>query len=343
VRRKHLSYTLALSILGFAVILMVGCEPPLPPIKPSSLVIRSWEELFGVAIKPGSSDCYVVGTAGLLLVSNDGGKTWTRHRLNEGRVGNHLHQDLDLYAISFGPGGKEGWIVGEQGLILHTSDGGDTWQVQHSKATTQLLSVAAVTDKEVSAVGDHGTLIWSNDGGQSWEMTTLNNLTFYSVAFTDPNNGWVVGEFQTILHSGDGGKTWQVQRGGKVADFTVPPYFVVVPQNDNNVIVAGQSGVYAATKDGGKTWQDGKLPSERSIYGATIANAASTAGSVWLAGAEGTIFEGVPGAEWQTKDPTFQDLTAVTSTQHLGIAVGLGGTIMRTANGENWQLITESK
>jgi photosystem II stability/assembly factor-like uncharacterized protein len=330
-------------MVGLALLLLAGCEPPLPPIKPSTMVIRPWEELFGVTIKPGSSDSYVVGTAGLLLVSRDGGKTWVRRHLNEGRPGNDLHQDLDLYAISFAPGGKSGWIVGEEGLIMHTTDGGDTWQVQHSKATNQILSVAAVSDTEVSAVGDHGTLLWSNDSGQTWQVTTLNNLTFYGVAFSDPGNGWVVGEFQTILHSGDGGKTWDVQRGGKVADFTVPPYFVVVPQGGQNVIVAGQSGVYASSKDGGKSWQDGKLPSERSIYGATIANASSTAGSVWLAGAEGTIFQGVPGAEWQTKDPTFQDLTAVTSSQHLGLAVGLGGTIIRTANGDNWELITESK
>lgn len=341
-RRKRFSNLLTLSLVGLALILLAGCEPPLPPIKPSTLVLRPWEEFFGVAIKPGTSDAYVVGTSGLLLVSHDGGKTWERHHLNEGRPGNDLHQDLDLYSISFAPGGKVGWLVGEQGLIMHTTDGGENWELQHSKSNTQLLSVAAVTDKEVSAVGDHGTIIWSDDGGQTWTVTSLNNLTFYSVAFSDPNNGWVVGEFQTILHSGDGGKTWQVQRGGKVADFTVPPYFVVVPQGEN-VIAAGQSGVFATTKDGGKTWQDGKLPSERSIYGATAATAASTAGTVWLAGAEGTIFEGVPGAEWQTKDPTFQDLTAVTSSQHLGIAVGLGGTIMRTANGENWDLITESK
>jgi photosystem II stability/assembly factor-like uncharacterized protein len=343
VRRKRFNHSLTLTVAGLMLMLLAGCEPPLPPIQPSSLVLRPWEEYFGVAIKPGSSDCYIVGSSGLLLTSHDGGKTWERHRLNEGRPGNELHQDLDLYAISFGPGGKEGWIVGEQGLIMHTSDGGDHWDVQHSKATTALLGVAAVTDKEVSAVGDHGTLLWSNDGGQSWDVTTLNNLTFYGIAFSDPANGWVVGEFQTILHSADGGKTWQVQRGGKVADFTVPPYFVVVPQGDQNVVVAGQSGVYASTKDGGKTWQDGKLPSERSVYGATAAGATGAAGSVWLAGAEGTIFEGAPGAEWQTKDPTFQDLTAVASSQHLGLAVGLGGTIMRTANGETWDLITESK
>jgi photosystem II stability/assembly factor-like uncharacterized protein len=304
------------------------------------MVIRPWEELFGVAIKPGTSDCYVVGSGGLLLVSHDGGKTWERRHLNEGRPGNEFHQDIDLYSISFAPGGKNAWIVGEQGLIMHSGDGGDTWQVQHSKATNQLLSIAAVSDTDVSAVGDHGTLLWSNDGGQSWELTALNNLTFYAVAFSDPANGWAVGEFETILHSADGGKTWQVQRGGKVADFTVPPYFVVVPQSGQDVIVAGQSGVYATSKDGGQSWQDGKLPSERSIYGASVANGS---GNVWLAGAEGTIFQGVPGGEWKTKDPTFQDLTALAAAPHIGLAIGLSGTILRTDNGDDWTLITESK
>jgi photosystem II stability/assembly factor-like uncharacterized protein len=330
---------LALAAAVLTVITVAGCEPPLPPLKPSPLVIRPWDELYGVTIKPGTSDCYAVGANGLLLTSQDGGRTWSRHHLNEGQPGNVLHQDLDLYAIGFAPDGKKGWIAGELGLVLTTADAGTTWSVQHTGTTTRLLALSVINEKQVVAVGDHGAIISTDDGGQTWHVQTLNNLTYYSVGFSDPANGWVVGEFQTILHSVDGGKTWQVQRGGQVADFTIPPYFTVVPQSSQSILVAGQSGVYATSKDGGKTWQDSKVSSERSIYAATLALASSAPGEVWMGGAEGTIFEGVPGGEWRLKDPTFQDLTAMTSSGHLGLAVGLGGTILRTDNGDKWDLI----
>jgi photosystem II stability/assembly factor-like uncharacterized protein len=321
---------------------LVGCEPPLPPLQPSRLVIRPWDQLYGVTIKPGTSDCYAVGADGLLLTSHDGGRTWSRRHLNEGQPGTILHQDLDLYAIGFAPDGKAGWIVGELGLVLATSDGGKNWVVQHSGTTNRLLALAVVSQEQVVAVGDHGEVMWTDNGGQHWNSKVYSNLTYYDVAFSDSSNGWIVGEFQTILHSADGGKTWEVQRGGKVADFTIPPYFTVVPQGAQSVLVAGQSGVYSTSKDGGKTWQDSKVSSERSIY-AAAANGLNSAGQVWMAGAEGTIFEGVPGGEWHLKDPTFEDLTAIASSPHLGLAVGLGGTILRTVNGEDWNLIGEQR
>jgi len=307
------------------------------------MVIRPWDQFYGVAIKPGSSDCFVVGSNGTLLTSIDGGHAWARTHLNEGQPGTILHQDYDLYSIAFAPDGKSGWIAGELGLMMATTDGGKSWIVQHTGTTNRLLALSVISQTQVVAVGDHGAILWTDNAGQTWHVLSLNNLTYYGVAFSDPANGWVVGEFQTILHSADGGKTWQVQRGGQVADFTIPPYFTVVPQSAQNVLVAGQSGVFASSKDGGKTWQDGKVPSERSIYAASVATASTTPGQVWMAGAEGTIFEGVPGGEWQLKDPTFQDLTDITASNHLGLAVGLSGTILRTENGNQWDLIGEQK
>ena len=39
-------------------------------------------------------------------------------------------------------GDQQGWAVGGRGLILHTSDGGQTWAVQKSGVTRNIMSVA---------------------------------------------------------------------------------------------------------------------------------------------------------------------------------------------------------
>lgn len=63
--------------------------------------------------------------------------------------------------------GDTGWVVGESGTILHTTDGGNSWSAQ-------------------------------NSGTSNW---------LYSVRFADANTGWAVGEHGTILHTKNGGYT----------------------------------------------------------------------------------------------------------------------------------------
>lgn len=327
-----------MALAGVLILASTGCkllESPPASVPLVTAAVRPWDEIFGVTIKASSGEAYAVGNSGLLWTSSDRGKTWHRHHLNEFRQGSLLRQDLDLFSIQFDPSGKEGWIVGEHGLILHSTDGGKSWQLVHSPAKQRLLSVAAIAPHTVCAVGDHGVILWSGDGGKTWTYKTVNNLTFYDVSFADAQQGWMVGEFETIMHSSDGGKTWQVQRGGKIADFTVPPFFAVVPMSDQHILAAGQSGRFASSDDGGKTWKDSKLPTERSIF----AVAAPRPGVLWLAGAQGTIFLGYPGGEWSLKDPTIEDLTGLASAKGYGLAVGLEGTIVRTDNGSNWQLV----
>lgn len=44
---------------------------------------------------------------------------------------NPLPQGHDLRAVRF-LDGANGWAVGDEGTILHTTDGGSTWEVQSS-------------------------------------------------------------------------------------------------------------------------------------------------------------------------------------------------------------------
>ncbi|NBQ68390.1 MAG: hypothetical protein EBU46_05970 [Nitrosomonadaceae bacterium] len=61
------------------------------------------------------------------------------------------------------------WIVGNNGLILYSSDGGNSWQQQNSPANVSLTSVTFHSDGQRGwAVGDEGTILATADGGNTW-------------------------------------------------------------------------------------------------------------------------------------------------------------------------------
>ena len=58
-----------------------------------------------------------------------------------------------------------GILVGDNGTILHTIDGGENWVFQESNTTRRLLTVFFVNDNIGWAVGEYGTIIKTVTGG----------------------------------------------------------------------------------------------------------------------------------------------------------------------------------
>ena len=85
--------------------------------------------------------------------------------------------DAALYGVRF-VDEDHGWVVGQDGLILHTADGGKTWKKQESNATFEesdgttkrayLFTIDALDAEHAWAVGDRSILISTTDGGQTW-------------------------------------------------------------------------------------------------------------------------------------------------------------------------------
>ena len=139
----------------------------------------------------------------LLLRTIDGGKSWSRLAVPEVKT-ELFHLDFD--------GKQEGWIVGDMGVILATTDNGNTWVKQDSGTEAGLYNVDFRDDKEGYVVGERGTILRTEDGGQNWtEVSTFVKKTLFRINFVDDKNGWIVGSEGTILRSYDRGKTWVKQ------------------------------------------------------------------------------------------------------------------------------------
>ncbi|MFH1049424.1 MAG: YCF48-related protein [bacterium] len=94
---------------------------------------------------------------------------------------------------------NEGWIVGDQGTILHTIDGGTNWVTQVSGTTNNLYSVQFI-DKNIGyIVGNASTILRTINGGSKWEIDTMANFeNLRSVFVVDSMTAWAVGQDRSI-------------------------------------------------------------------------------------------------------------------------------------------------
>ena len=123
-----------------------------------------------------------------------------------------------------------GWAVGDCGVIWHTQDGGQNWQMQESGTDCPLFAVDFIDTCNGFAVGgttepySHrgcGVVLRTSDGGLHWErLTTFAFPVLYCLRIDEPGRLWVAGSASEqcptgILQTNDNGQTWQRLPGAK--------------------------------------------------------------------------------------------------------------------------------
>jgi photosystem II stability/assembly factor-like uncharacterized protein len=138
-----------------------------------------------------------IGSAGIAMVTSDGGSSWQPRATGSTRGLNHLAFIDNRTVVG----------VGEAGAILRSTDGGQSWARVSSPNTNTLLNVRFVNAKLGHAVGAFGTVLVTQDGGLSWsDISVRTNTTLQSSYFLDENTGWVVGDNGAILVTVAGGR-----------------------------------------------------------------------------------------------------------------------------------------
>jgi photosystem II stability/assembly factor-like uncharacterized protein len=231
----------------------------------------------------------------------------------------------DLFGVSF-PTAKDGWACGRWGTIVHTIDGGKTWEKQESGTDYTLSSLCFFDPQKGWAVGNGGTIITTSDGGKSWKHQK-SPVTYYlmKVHFANPQKGWIVTERTTILYTENGGDTWQIQFKDK--DFILISLSFCDEQNGWAV---GEYGFIYHTSDGGKTWEH-----QAGEFGISIETGEVVGGdylfdvvaidskTAWVVGIDGHVSKTVDGGStWQRIEGVFPKIHL------LGISIDRKGTII---------------
>ncbi len=155
---------------------------------------------------------------------------------------------------------KKGWVAGEQGAILYTEDGGNTWAYQESGTVKTIKSIFLVNERQGWAVGgetqtkEKGVIIHTDDSGKSWAQQQGDfNSPLNSVFFLNDREGWIAGDQGKLLHTTDGGKKWEGQNVPIIRNIAS----VCFLNPKTGWLLAGDE-IYRTT-DGGKKWDITKL------------------------------------------------------------------------------------
>jgi photosystem II stability/assembly factor-like uncharacterized protein len=139
--------------------------------------------------------------------------------------------------------------VGNNGLILKTTNGGDDWAQSFIGPFTNYW-VQFINENVGWVCGENGEIRKTTDGGNSWILQAqLGSFTLWGIFFVTPDTGWVVGEFGSVFKSIDGGETWSSQSTG--TGFNLRSIYFHDPLNG---WVVGKSGHILWTTNGGLNW-----------------------------------------------------------------------------------------
>ncbi len=153
-----------------------------------------------------------------------------------------------------------GWISGFNGMVLRTTDKGQTWKGVRIREADQIESIHFVSDKVGYAVSvksansGYSTLFKSIDGAATWTKVNIaDSLEIWGCYFLNDNYGIVLGgdcnAHQLFYITQDGGKTWRLSRDSVKNSKLSDP---ILYQDGSGYAVS--SGLLWKTNDFGKSW-----------------------------------------------------------------------------------------
>lgn len=348
------TFTIAVSADWTVVMRQVGCD--------TSCDVTDVFFLKTISTQAVRADGWAVGKNGLLMRLTSNGM-W---RVEGSGVKNDLNGIFFIDSLN-------GWIAGDGGTVLHTTDGGKSWvrqtlhgnptstpiegalrgdltSVQPNLASAQsyydinLFAIHFTSETEGWAVGkngDVGLILHTVDAGEHWRKmeigypTALKDITFIK------SKGWVVGDDGLILYTNNDGFVWLPQRSNTrehlhSINFVTPLMGWVV----------GDNGTILATSDGGISWRQQKAPCFEHLYDVHFINTQEG----YITGGSGVILHTNDGGEsWEVQytgtDADFRAL-AVINSEYLssdiwskrinGWALGEKGTIFQLSPGGSW-------
>jgi photosystem II stability/assembly factor-like uncharacterized protein len=270
---------------------------------------------------------WAAGDGGLVLRTDDSGRSWTRQTVSARESINDIYfrDKEDGYLLS-----------GNQ--ILVTEDGGATWRVagrfpasSFGGAEPELYSVRFTSKKKGWVVGSlsrresvvDSLVLYTEDAGTAWNrrpVPTKDELIHLD--FDGEKRGWVVGAGGTILHTRDGGETWVRQNPPTQATL-----YHVDFDNSRRGWAVGERGTILRTADGGETWTAVPPPVRTTLLSVKFADDDNG----WIVGRGGVILRSEDGGQtWVRQESnTRQNIYALHFDKKLGWAVGGDGTVLR--------------
>ncbi|MCW2928198.1 MAG: hypothetical protein JWM86_2166 [Thermoleophilia bacterium] len=290
--------------------------------QPSGIAVRG-------IIATGANTAWVVGDAGAIRRTTDGGatawtsQTWTDAAGGPGPAVTNLTgidaSDADSF-VAFGSGGR----------VLATTDAGVNWRDISIGSSPSIIDVAIISDNVMVAVGYSGQIFQTSNATNATPTWTLRSTGIDSaleaVEVMDATNVVAVGHDGAVVRSSDAGVSWTADDADSsfmLADVTAVSASTLVAvgsgQNAKRSTNSGAAWTYVI--DGANHYNDVSMTTE---------------GVGWRVGSDGVIEKTANGGiAWTAQTSgTTADLFGVYAWSSLrAAAVGRWGTVMTTSNG----------
>ncbi|MCB0821617.1 MAG: hypothetical protein KDC09_02920 [Bacteroidales bacterium] len=160
-----------------------------------------------------------------------------------------------------------GWAAGEAGTIIHTKDGGDTWEIQDPGTDNEIYNIFFINHDYGWAASyqfaslPYGTeLLKTTNSGEDWTVYPFgeDNIFITSIFYFDTLTGWMGGRPHAIVKTTDGGLSW-THAQVDTSIFAFFPVLNIAFLNENIGYACGGiidiAGVIWSTYNGGASWQ----------------------------------------------------------------------------------------
>jgi len=164
-----------------------------------------------------------------------------------------------------------GWIGGDSGLILHTSDKGISWNRQNSRVRNSIVSLYFVNKNVgfgISLEFDFtppnyigSRILSTTNGGISWDNYLFQdtNIFLNTIYFLDTLNGFTGGSDGKIYYTSNSGNLWTQSTVDSGLSFTFPVDDIKFYDPLTGFAAGGAfdiAGMIWKTTNGGLTWNN---------------------------------------------------------------------------------------
>ncbi|MCR9106181.1 MAG: YCF48-related protein [Gammaproteobacteria bacterium] len=240
--------------------------PAVPSAKATQGMVYSVRQYYGTL--------YATGQRGHILLSSDAGLNWQQ---------SDVPVRSDLLDITF-VSPELGWAVGHDGVILHSTDGGNTWTLQFDGFRLSTEGLAWYKDKAAQNPDEpfFETLV----GEMEFGLEQGADKPFFRVVFLDDKHGYALGAYGIMLRTLDAGVTWRPIMEQLMYDQFVHLYDVA--QLAEGFIIVGEMGEMLGWSAETSRYERLDSPYNGSLY--TVLS--DVGGQQLVAGLRGKVFYG---------------------------------------------------
>ncbi|PCI67551.1 MAG: glycosyl hydrolase [Piscirickettsiaceae bacterium] len=197
----------------------------------------------------------------LLVVANVQADGVARSALNVPLAKKAVFMDLAIHKQTI-------FAVGERGIILSSTDKGNSWEQIASPVDVTLTSIAFTNNGNGWIVGHESTILHSTDNGASWQIEKYqpeNERYYLTTRFISEQHGFVLATDGELWETLDGGNSWRLTVLS-VEDWYQNHLFGIEKIAGSTLVVAERGGVFNLKKDQ-QEWQVVPSPYEGSYFG----------------------------------------------------------------------------